>query len=108
MSSSDFYKIFGKEQLEASQISEMGINMRDLTVSGIGQADDTVLLANNIHDLQNLLDLTVEFCTKYQVELCAEKTKLQAFCTKKLSLLTQYQKDTSSLKIGGKTLQSIL
>ena len=39
-----------------------------------------------------------------QVELCAEKTKLQAFCTKKLSLLTQYQKDTSSLKIGGKTL----
>ena len=42
--------------------------------------------------------------TKYQVELCAEKTKLQAFCTKKLSLLTQYQKDTSSLKIGGKTL----
>ena len=99
VSSSDFYKVFAKEQIQSAQVSEMGVDMRHTVVSAIGQADDTVLLSNNIHDLQNLLHLTLNFCSKYHVELCAEKTKLQAYCTKKTSLITQYQKDISPIKI---------
>ena len=104
VSSSDFYKIFGKEQLEASQVSGLGVNMRDITVSSVGQADDTVLLANNIYDIQNLLELTLNFCSKYQVQLCHEKTKLQAFFTKRTATLTDYQKDTSSINIAGEPI----
>ena len=46
---SDFYNKFGKEQLEAAQLSELGVNIGEETVSAIGQPDDTILVANNIH-----------------------------------------------------------
>ena len=62
----------------------MGVELRDTIVSAIGQADDTVLLSNNIYDVNNLLSLTFDFCSKYQVELCPEKTSF--FNKKKLPL----------------------
>ena len=65
----DFYKIFGKEQLSTAQSSSLGIPLGPLSVSGIGQADDTALAANSIHDLLNLLHHTSVFCSKYQVQL---------------------------------------
>ena len=79
ISSSDFYKIFGKEQLSSAQKSSLGTPLGNLTISAIGQADDTVLLSNDLIFLSYLLELTKIFCSRYQVELCAEKTKLQAF-----------------------------
>ena len=44
VSSSDFYKIYGKEQLSTAQDSKLGVSLGNLTVSGIGQADDTGLV----------------------------------------------------------------
>ena len=84
VSSSDFYKIFGKEQLTLAQESSLGVPLLEqssssVVVSAIGQADDTVLLSNDIFSLFYLLKLSSIFCTKYQVELCAEKTRLQRF-----------------------------
>ena len=84
VSSSDFYKIFGKEQLTLAQESSLGVPLLEqssssVVVSAIGQADDTVLLSNDIFSLFYLLELSSIFCTKYQVELCAEKTRLQRF-----------------------------
>ena len=79
ISLSDFYKIFGKEQLSSAQKSSLGTPLGNLTISAIGQADDTVLLSNDLIFLSYLLELTKIFCSRYQVELCAEKTKLQAF-----------------------------
>ena len=79
VNSSDFYKIFGKEQLQLAQRSGLGVRMKNLTVSAIGQADDIVLISNCIFALSYLLTLTSHFCSKYCVELSAEKTKLQVF-----------------------------
>ena len=47
-----------------------------LVISAIGLADDTVLISNCPHSLLNLLDLSLDFCKKYHVQLCVDKTKL--------------------------------
>ena len=52
---------------------------RNLTISGVGQADDVMLCSNNIYMLYNLLTLTMEYCKKYSVDICADKTKLLLF-----------------------------
>ena len=98
--SSDFYKIFGREQLETAHASDLGVSLGpSLTISGIGQADDTLLVSNNIHALSNILKLTKIFCSKYQVNLCSEKTKLQAFHTKQMKFPVEYAKQTHSINI---------
>ena len=51
VSSSDFYKIFSQEQLQTAQNSALGVPLGPLTISGIGQADDTALVSNSIHNL---------------------------------------------------------
>ena len=79
INSSEFYKIFGKEQLTTAQMSDLGVRLRNLTVSSIGQADNTLLLSNDIYALYYLLHLTQSFCSKYLVNLSAEKTKLQVY-----------------------------
>ena len=48
----------------------------DLIVSGVGQADDIGLLSNSIFNLFNILYLALNYCQKFNIELCAEKTKL--------------------------------
>ena len=44
VSSSDLYKIFGKEQLTMAQDSNLGVPLGDSTISDVGQADDSVLV----------------------------------------------------------------
>ena len=77
--------IFKKFQLRTDQQSCLGVPLGPLTVSGIGQADDTALLANNINNLNFLLKLTESFCKKYQVQLSSEKTKLLAYAKKDIA-----------------------
>ena len=78
--SSEFYKIFAKEQLNLVQKTNFGVYFgQNLVISGIGQADDLALLSNDLHKLYYLLNLTIISCQKYNIELCAEKTRLQAF-----------------------------
>ena len=102
VNSTDFYKIFGKEQLSTAQESKLGVPLgRNLTISGIGQADDTGLLSNSIHSLQYLLRLSQTFCKKYGVSICAEKTKLQVFTTKYTEEIAQYCMKTSPISIDG-------
>ena len=101
VNSSDFYKIFSKEQLTTAQESELGVRLGELIISGIGQADDTALLSNNIHKLLNLLMLSEAFCKRFHVKLCAEKTKLLVFATKKMKLAVDYAKETNPVNIDG-------
>ena len=93
ISSSDLYKIYSYEQLDSAQRSNLGVPLSNcrspysynlleqnsLVVSAIGQADDTVLISNDILLLDSLLILSLSYCQKYQVEICAEKTRLQVF-----------------------------
>ena len=104
INSSDFYKIFGKEQLQTVQDSALGVPLGPLTISGVGQADDTGLLSNNIHKLYFLLHLTKIFCDKYQVELCSEKTKLQVYNKSNLDELADYVKHVNPIKVGGEQI----
>ena len=120
VSSSDFYKIFGKEQLSLAQTSSLGVRLgknvsgnnltgmnstdKDLTISAVGQADDTVLVSNNIHNLFYLLELTKHFCSKYLVELCADKTKLLVFSTKAIEPDMAYLKATNPIVINGEQI----
>ena len=108
VSSSDFYKIFGKEQLDTAQKSQLGVQLNnDIVISGIGQADDTLLVSNNIQNLKHLLHLTNIFCSKYQVQLCAEKTKLLAFHTKNMEFSVDYAKAVNPLKISGDRIEFV-
>ena len=115
VSSSDFYKIFGKEQLSLAQSSSLGVTLgnnlpnnnptsKNLTISAVGQADDTVLVSNNIHNLFYLLELTKHFCTKYLVELSAEKTKLLVFSTKAIALDKAYVEAINPIVINGERI----
>ena len=49
VSSSDCYKLYNNELLEACQRSSLGVDMGELVVSAVGQADDTALLSNDIN-----------------------------------------------------------
>ena len=52
-----------------AQDSGLGVELsRDIVVSAIRQADDTVLLSNNLHSIQNLLQLSLYYCQKSNVE----------------------------------------
>ena len=59
--STDFYKIFGEEQLSTAQLSSLGVSLGEITVSGIGQADDTALLSNRIQNLMYLQGSQVSY-----------------------------------------------
>ena len=108
VNSSDFYKIFGKEQLATAQLSELGVKIGNLIISGIGQADDTALLSNDIYKLLLLLRLSQAFCERHHVKLCAEKTKLQVFATKKMRLVANYAKETNPINIDGERRSTLL
>ena len=50
-SSSDCYKLYNNEVLDVAQDSKLGVQLnKSLTVSAVGQADDTVILSNNLLD----------------------------------------------------------
>ena len=77
--SSDAYKIYNNEQAISSQSSNLGVKLFDQCISCISLADDSVLLSNDIWSLKNLLYITELYCSKYNVELVPDKTKLIAF-----------------------------
>ena len=75
----DLYTVYNNEQLETAQESGLGVSLHGVDIASVGQADDCVLLADNIFSLQNLLTLTTDYCSKYHVMIAPEKTKLLAF-----------------------------
>ena len=107
VSSSDFYKIYGKEQLSTAQESKLGVKLGNLTISGIGQADDTGLVSNKIQMLQHLLLLSEAFCKKYHVQLCADKTKLQVYSTKDMDEIVKYAKMTNPITVNGNKINFV-
>ena len=77
--SSEQYKLYNNEQFIVAQESEFGVSIGPHTISSIGQADDSALTSSNFHQLAFLLKLTTNYCSKYQVEMTPEKTKLLIF-----------------------------
>ena len=75
--SSDMYKLYNNEIVKTTQMSNQGVNMgSEQVISAIGQADDTVLTSNRLTSLSNILYLTTNYCDKFTVTLCPDKTRL--------------------------------
>ena len=84
--SSEFYKIYSNENLISAQKSQQGINLgaylgASQIISAIGLADDTVLAANKLSNLSNILFLVQNYCRKYGVTLSHDKTKLMVIAS---------------------------
>ena len=79
INSSDFYKLYNNEQLVTAQSSGLGVPIGSGVVSAVGQADDVLLMAASIHDLNLLGTLTELYCHKYRVNLVPSKTKLLVY-----------------------------
>ena len=79
VNSSDFYKLYNNEQLEVAQSSNLGVDIGSSVISAVGQADDVILLTNDLYDLKLLLRLTENYCDKFRVKLEPGKTKLLTF-----------------------------
>ena len=86
INSSDFYKLYNNEQLVTAQGSDLGANIGSAVISAVGQADDVILMSNDIYSLHLLVKLTEEYCQKFRVKLEPKKTKLLGYCTKKSEL----------------------
>ena len=97
--SSEHYKVYNNEQMTVAQSSGFGTFIKNVHIAAIGQADDTALVANDVNQLQHLLQLSLDYCAKYQVELSTVKTRLLAFHPKD-SDYTNYVKLISPIHIG--------
>ena len=82
----------------------LGTTILGIPVAGVGQADNTALVSSDLHQLQCLLDLSLEYCKKHQVQLSAVKTKLMIFCNKETEY-TRYSRMISPLSIGNTPVQ---
>ena len=109
--SSEFYKIYNNEQLTVAQESGLGTIVSGganivsgIPVASVGQADDTALLSNDLHQLQCLLDLSLQYCEKHQVQLSAGKTKLLVYSDKSNDYV-EYSKLLSPLHIGNTPIE---
>ena len=74
--SSEHYKVYNNEQMTVAQSSGFGTVIKNVHIAAIGQADDSALVANDANQLQHLLQLSLDYCAKYQVELSTVKTRI--------------------------------
>ena len=97
--SGDLYTIYNADQLTSAQEVGLGVRLGNLCVSSIGQADDVVLISDDIFFLNNILRLTLDYCASHHVTLAPEKTKLVAFSAPHQKLQVSYQKAVSPISI---------
>ena len=76
VNSDRLYKLINNSQLLEAQDSGLGVELEDVLVAAIGQADDVVLVANSPIKLACLLHLTILYCQRQHVTLVPDKTKL--------------------------------
>ena len=101
MNSSDFYKLYNNEQLTVAQSSGLGVDIGSGVISAVGQADDVVLMSNDIYNLKLLTKLTEEYCSKYRVLLEPKKTKLLGYCSKKSEVFLKLAEYSGMITING-------
>ena len=107
VNSSDYYKLYNNEQLKSAQSSGLGVEIGSGVIAAVGQADDVVLVAPSLYNLQLLVTLTEEYCTKFRVKLEASKTKLQAYFGKNHSVLADNTLDNKQIKIFGEPIKMV-
>ena len=107
VSSGNLYTMYNSEQLTTAQQAHLGVDVGQVQVSAIGQADDVVLLSTDVFLLSNLLQLTLDYCEKHQVTLAPEKTKLMVFSSPRENDLVTYQKEVCPIQINGTPIKFV-
>ena len=74
--SSDHYKIYINPALETLDLSNLGIWISPMNVSGTGVADDLYLSSDTQTKLQALLDIAANYGYRYKIKYGASKTKI--------------------------------
>ena len=62
----------------------MGIKVNEVPISNLRYADDTVLIANNIEELQEMCNILIEESQKYGLNINAKKLKLWSSVERKI------------------------
>ena len=101
INSSDYYKLYNNEQLSTALSNELGFDIGSSVISAVGQADDLLLMTNDIHNLHLLVMMTEEYCKKYRVKLEPKKTRLLGYSTKFSELSFKIAAKSNPISIGG-------
>ena len=107
ISSADLYTEYNVDQLSIPTHAGLGVNLEVAEISSIGQADDVVLLSTDIMLLNNLLQLTLDYCATHHVILAPEMTKLMAFSSFRQKLSVDYQKAVSPININNSDIEFV-
>lgn len=102
VSSGELFVVYCNEHLDAALASGLGVEFGDpnnVSVAAVGQADDAALVSNDLFFLKNLLQLSLDYCSKHHVTLAAEKTKLLAFSTPQHKNYVDHQISINTLSI---------
>ena len=95
------YKLANNKELIVTQMSQLGLKLGDLHCASVGQADDVALLSDNIHRLQCILQLAMDYASEYHVEMVPEKTKLLCYTPHGQTLDTYYWQVVSPISMNG-------
>ena len=98
------YKLANNKELILTQNSNLGLQMGEVHVASVGQADDVALLSDDPHRLQCLLHLAMEYAAEYHVEMVPEKTKLLCYTPRGQKYQTYYLKVASPISMLGETV----
>ena len=63
------YKLANNKELIITQLSGLGLHLRDVHCASVGQSDDVALLSDNIHHLQCILQLAVDYAIECHNEI---------------------------------------
>ena len=95
------YKLANNKELIVTQQSGLGLQLGDVHVASVGQADDVALLSDDIHKLQCILQLAMDYANEYHIEMVPEKTKLLCYTPRGRDLDTYYWKVVSPIAMDG-------
>ena len=76
INSSDHYKVYINPALETLDLSNLGVWIGPVNVSGTGVADDLYLSSDGQYKLQALLDIAAHYGHRYKIKYGASKTKI--------------------------------
>ena len=92
------FRLVGNDQLLFAQLSNLGVPLLypnhpspelipKITISAIGQADDTALFSNDLFSLNLLASLSDQYANRTNTIFVPDKTKLVAFVDNKLKYI---------------------
>jgi len=73
------FNLYINDLVSAINTLDKGIQLNDERISLLLYADDIVLLAENESDIQSMLNVVHEWCTKWSMQLNTSKTKIVHF-----------------------------